>query len=59
MFFLNIFLIIFVVYFLTNLILKDKIEKKTIKGPTKKNILSVGELVKSMNRVIQASTSNL
>jgi hypothetical protein len=46
-----------------NPILKDKIKKKllkTINEPkTKKNIWSVGELVKPMNQVTRASTSNL
>jgi uncharacterized protein with PQ loop repeat len=58
------FLIIFKIYFLTNSILKNKIKKKllkTIKGPTikKKHIYLVGALVKPMNQVTWASTSNL
>jgi hypothetical protein len=56
------FLIIFVVYFLTNPILNDKIKKllKTIKGLTIKNhIRPVVELVKPMNLVVWVSTRNL
>ena len=60
--FFNNFLIIFVVYFLTNPILNDKIKKllKTIKGLTIKNhIRPVVELVKPMNLVVWVSTRNL
>jgi len=51
------------VYFPIDSILKDKIKKKllkTIKGAkTKKTYPIVGELVKPMNRITRANTSNL
>jgi hypothetical protein len=57
------FVIIFTIYFSTNPVLKDKIKKKLlkiIKRPTKKRHMQpMGELIKLMNRVTQASTPNL
>jgi hypothetical protein len=50
------------VHFLTNTILNDKIKKKKkqLKDQRKKkHIISVGKLVKPINRVSQARTPNL
>lgn len=59
----NIFLIIFIIYFSTNIILNGTIKKKLlkqIKGPTKKkHICLLSEFVKPINRINRANTSNL